>query len=84
MSWTKTSNRNHQLFKYIIENALPSKLVYIAIDGPAPLAKMAQQRMRCFRSVRDSLEIGMLRKNYGEETDLGGVMHALVLEHLFV
>ena len=35
----------------------PTDLVYIAIDGVAPLAKIKQQRFRRFKSVKESAEL---------------------------
>ena len=37
----------------IIDFVCPQDLVYIAVDGVAPLAKISQQRKRRFRSVQD-------------------------------
>jgi 5'-3' exonuclease len=38
----------------LINYVKPSGLVYIAIDGVAPMAKIKHQRMRRFKSIADS------------------------------
>lgn len=38
---------------YIIDFTSPCELVYIAVDGVAPVAKISQQRKRRYRSIQD-------------------------------
>jgi len=40
----------------IVEYVHPSSVLFIAIDGPAPLAKQSQQRQRRFRSAQETDE----------------------------
>lgn len=56
-----------QIIKYleeIIEFINPKKRIYIAIDGPAPMAKVKQQRLRRFKSYNDYVVNLNLKRKY--------------------
>ena len=66
---TKICIEVNSYIKKIINLSEP-EFVYIAIDGVAPFAKMAQQRTRRFKTILEKEEINSIRINEGmEETN---------------
>ena len=53
-----------QLQHVICEVVKPKKLVYIAVDGPPPRAKMVQQRARRYKSIKEDSYIKDLEEKY--------------------
>lgn len=66
------SKRDDIIVKFVIEKTLefvnevvkPERLLYIAIDGPAPRSKMELQRFRRYRSIKGELYMDVLRERY--------------------
>jgi 5'-3' exonuclease len=50
----KMIDRIINYIEFLVKYVNPTELVYISVDGVAPLAKIKQQRMRRFRSVEDT------------------------------
>ena len=57
--------------KYLIcEVVKPEKLTYIALDGPAPRAKMVQQRSRRYKGYYDKIYMQNEKKKYKLNNDV--------------
>ncbi len=50
----------------LIDMAKPTKGVYLAIDGVAPVAKMKQQRLRRYKSINDKKLFDNIRKKHNK------------------
>lgn len=56
--------------KYLVKDIVkPKKLIYISIDGSAPLSKMVQQRARRYKSVLEEGYQTYLKKKYNIKED---------------
>ena len=55
---------------YIITKVVkPTRLVYISIDGPVPVAKMERQRSRRFKKIQDAAFAQKTRRKYNMDDD---------------
>nr|QFG73968.1 MAG: XRN 5'-3' exonuclease-like protein [Megaviridae environmental sample] len=50
----------------LIDTVKPQELLYIAVDGVAPMAKIKQQRMRRYKTVKDTNNIKELSETHNE------------------
>ena len=56
--------------KHVIDLVNPTGMVYIAIDGVPPMAKIHQQRLRRFKNVFEKQEMTRIYdKNYIQEDE---------------
>jgi 5'-3' exonuclease len=55
--------------EHLIEYTQPKKMVYIAIDGVAPCAKIKHQRMRRFKSIKYRSQINSLKRKHNLKID---------------
>lgn len=60
-------NRIINYIDYLIDYVNPSNMVYISVDGVAPMAKMSQQRKRRYRSVDDNILKDNIKKKHGQK-----------------
>lgn len=51
--------------QYLINYVHPKDLIYIAIDGVAPVAKIKQQRVRRYKSIKETADMNQLKRQFG-------------------
>lgn len=66
----KIINEVIMYIKLLISQTTPTKTIYIAIDGVAPMAKIKHQRMRRFKAVYDKKIIEDLTKKHNKEYEI--------------
>ncbi len=59
-------NRIMNYLDFLEQYVNPRKMMYIAIDGSAPLAKISQQRKRRFKTIHETSERNKIKKNFGK------------------
>lgn len=64
--YTAIFNSVVEYIDFLCVSTNPSKLLYVAIDGVAPMAKINQQRMRRFRSHKEKLIKNKLYQKHGK------------------
>ena len=62
---TKMFSKIVEYMTFLVDFSKPTKLLYIAIDGVAPRAKMKQQRYRRYHSYKEKILIKNIYKKHG-------------------
>jgi len=70
--------------RHVVQYNQPQKLLFIAIDGVAPRAKMNQQRSRRFKSSKDKEIITQIKKKYGQPLDYAWDTNAITPGTIFM
>jgi len=63
----KMFNRITEYMTEILDYIQPTDLIYLAVDGVAPLAKMKHQRLRRFKSIKEQEIRNQILTNYNQE-----------------
>jgi 5'-3' exonuclease len=67
----KINVRILEYIKNIVDHSNPTELLFIAIDGVAPRAKMNQQRYRRFKSIKEKADKNAIHEEYDPDYEKG-------------
>lgn len=61
----KMLDQIEEYIDYLVDTVQPQELLYIAVDGVAPCAKIKHQRMRRFKSIKYKSQINSIKRKHG-------------------